>query len=107
MEFNKYQRAAMRTNDSKNESEMFLNAILGLNGETGEISDLVKKYYFQGHEWDEKKVVDELGDVLWYCALLAESLGYDLNEVARLNIKKLKNRYPNGFEKEKSIERTK
>lgn len=77
----------------------------GLNGEAGEIIDLLKKYEFQGHEFDHAKVVEELGDVLWYCALLADALGIQLQEAMRRNIEKLKERYPDGFDKVRSINR--
>ena len=107
MEFNEYQVAALRTNNTKNTLANMMNAILGLNGEAGELADLLKKHLYQGHELDVKEMINELGDVLWYCALLAEALDEDLGEVAKKNIEKLMNRYPNGFEKQKSIERTK
>lgn len=48
---------------------------------------------------------EELGDVLWYVAALATTCDLSLAEIAEFNIAKLKKRYPNGFEFEKSIHR--
>lgn len=101
---NDYQRAAMRTAGDDEESYL-LNGVMGLCGESGEVIDLVKKHLHQGHELDHVKVVEELGDVLWYCALIAEAVGATLSEVMTRNIDKLKERYPEGFSKERSIHR--
>ena len=61
---------------------------------------------FQGHNLETQKIVDELSDVLWYVALTAQSIGCDLDSIMEHNINKLKKRYPNGFEAERSINRT-
>lgn len=102
---NEYQKAAMRTNPEKDLEKNLVNAALGLSGETGEVADLIKKWKNQGHSLDENKLIEELGDVLWYIALATDSIGYDLSDVASLNIKKLKLRYPYGFDSNKSINR--
>jgi NTP pyrophosphatase (non-canonical NTP hydrolase) len=78
---------------------------MGLNGEAGECIDLLKKHLFQGHKLDKDKLTEELGDVLWYCAELACGLSVTLEEVAQRNIEKLKKRYPEGFDAERSINR--
>ena len=104
-EFYDYQRAAMRTANNLTSEQLILNGVLGLNGEAGEIADLYKKASFQGHELDKKKMIEETGDLLWYCAIMAQGLGVTLNEVANLNIAKLKKRYPNGFDPERSKHR--
>ena len=75
-------------------------------GEAGEVGDIVKKYMFQGHNLETQRIVDELSDVLWYVALTAQSIGCDLDSIMEHNINKLKKRYPNGFEAERSINRT-
>lgn len=105
MTMNEYQLLAQRTANTKGRSGKIENEILGLCGETGECADLIKKYMFQEHELDKDKMVEELGDVLWYCAELATGLGVTLDEVARRNIDKLKARYPEGFDPERSIHR--
>lgn len=82
-----------------------LEGALGLSGEVGEVVDILKKSIFQGHPLDVRKVALELGDVMWYLALLAHSIGYNLDEVTKMNIEKLKNRYPNGFSTTDSLNR--
>ena len=101
---NDYQRAAMRTAGDDEESYL-LNGVMGLCGEAGEVIDLVKKHLHQGHELDPVKIAEELGDVLWYCALIAEAVGATLSEDMTRNIDKLKERFPDGFSKERSINR--
>lgn len=82
-----------------------LEGALGLSGEVGEVVDILKKSIFQGHPLDVRKVALELGDAMWYLALLAHSIGYNLDEVTKMNIEKLKNRYPNGFSTTDSLNR--
>ena len=102
-----YQKLAMRTNKPEATQEQnLINGCLGLAGEAGEVCDIVKKYMFQGHNLETQKIVDELSDVLWYIALTAQGVGCDLDSIMEHNINKLKKRYPNGFEAERSINRT-
>jgi NTP pyrophosphatase (non-canonical NTP hydrolase) len=82
-----------------------LNFAVGLAGETGELIDLLKKKIFHGHTVPEEKIISELGDVLWYVAALAESLGVPLDYVAQANVAKLRKRYPDGFSIQHSQER--
>lgn len=70
---------------------------LGLAGESGEVADHVKKHLGHFHELDLVKMKKELGDVLWYVATCAASLGFTLRDVAQANVDKLAERYPNGF----------
>lgn len=84
---------------------LILNAIIGLVGEAAEIQDAYKKVVFQGHPANEEKIVDELGDVFWYAALLCKALGKNFEEVFDYNIKKLRKRYGEKFEANKSINR--
>ena len=105
MEINQYQKAALRTANSLNSKDLMVNGILGLCGETGEVSDVIKKHLFQGHELDVDKIVDELGDVCWYIAILSKSLNVDLETVMKKNIEKLMKRYPDGFSSKNSIYR--
>ena len=105
MKFDEYQALAQRTSSTKYKSDKLLNGLMGLNGEAGECIDVLKKYYFQGHELDEEKLVDEISDVLWYCAELASGLGVSLGDIAQHNVDKLKRRYPDGFDSDRSINR--
>lgn len=84
---------------------MLLNGALGLGGESGEVEDIVKKFIFQGHPLDKAHIAKELGDVAWYLAVAAYSIGYTLEEVLQMNIDKLKERYPDGFDVDKSLHR--
>ena len=97
---NDYQRAALRTaTNLSNRDKLFENGVLGLVGETGEVADLLKKHLFQGHNLDIEKVVEELGDVAWYLAVTAFAVDVDLSYILQKNIDKLKQRYPEGFDK--------
>ena len=103
---NDYQRAAMRTdNKSQTEEERMLDALFGLCGEAGEVMDAYKKYRFQGHESYKDEMIIECSDLLWYAAKLADVLGVTLGEVMERNIEKLKKRFPDGFSKERSVNR--
>lgn len=102
---NEYQRLALRTASKESMENPLLNGLLGLGGETGECQDLYKKHLFQGHELDKAKMAKELGDVSWYLALTAYAIGYDLEDIFRMNIEKLKARYPDGFDADHSLHR--
>lgn len=106
MNVNDYQKFAMRTlNPEIDKKELILNAAMGLCGESGEVIDLVKKHLFQGHDLDDEKLIKELGDVAWYLAEAATSLNVNLSEILEKNIKKLENRFPDGFNSNRSINR--
>lgn len=105
MNFNEYQKAALRTANKLNNDELLMNAALGICGEGGEVADMVKKSRFQGHSLNMTHVAKEFGDVLWYLAIGAHAIGIDFEEIARMNVEKLKKRYPDGFESELSIHR--
>lgn len=78
---------------------------LGLGGESGEIQEHIKKYVLYGKPLPVAKLHEELGDLLWYVAAVADLLGFDLSTVARANIRKLRKRYPNGFTQADAIAR--
>ena len=104
---NEYQRLAMTTlNPALSKKDVLINGVMGLCGESGEAIDIVKKHLHQGHELDKEKLIKELGDIAWYLAEAAYALDVDLDEVLEKNIAKLKARYPEGFDTEKSIHRT-
>lgn len=104
---NDYQALALRTaNLSDGEKRLRLaNWCMGLAGESGEVVDYLKKVVFHFHELDQAKVLKELGDVLWYVAVLSKELGFELEHVMEANISKLMARYPEGFSAEASAKR--
>jgi NTP pyrophosphatase (non-canonical NTP hydrolase) len=72
------------------------HAALGLTGEAGEVADTIKKHLFQLHPLDADKVVEELGDVMWYVAYLCDLMGVSVSVALERNIAKLSRRYPSG-----------
>lgn len=110
MTFNEYQKGCLRTLDKLSKASkdnMLLNGVLGAAGEAGELADLLKKELFQGHGRNVEHIIKECGDVLYYLAVTAESLGITLEDIAIQNNKKLQDRYPNGFEVDRSLHREK
>lgn len=106
MRINEYQELAMRTlNPELDKKDVLINGVMGLCGESGEAIDLVKKHLAQGHELDTEHLAKELGDIAWYLAETATAIGYSLEEIMQMNIEKLKKRYPEGFSKDKSLNR--
>lgn len=67
---------------------------------------MVKKTMFQGHGFPVEDYIRELGDILWYISRGASVLGVTLEDIAIRNREKLSARYPNGFEVERSRDRT-
>lgn len=100
---NEYQAQAMRT--AKPECRSLANAGLGLAGEAGEVADEIKKHLFHKHPLNREKLIKEAGDVAWYLALLCEILNTTLDEVFKTNVDKLLERYPDGFDPERSRNR--
>lgn len=112
MRGNEYQQLAMRTNDGLNRLRLedaianqgdisvsqLLNGALGLTGEAGEVSDLVKKGIFHEKGIDLEHLKKELGDCAWYLAMICDACGFTLDDVMQTNIDKLKARYPQGFD---------
>jgi NTP pyrophosphatase (non-canonical NTP hydrolase) len=106
MKINEYQMEALRTAEGMNhDSPMIVNGVLGLCGESGECADLVKKNLFQGHDLDVNHLAKELGDVAWYLAVSAYAIGFSLEEILQMNVDKLRSRYPDGFDTERSQHR--
>lgn len=104
--FTKYVHEAMRTKNNDLDHKMqLLDGACGLAGEAGEVVDAIKKYNFQGHDLDKAEIENELGDVLWYVALICDTLSINLEEVAKNNLEKLRTRYPEGFSSEDSLKR--
>lgn len=99
MKLNEYQKAAMATAIRPNDNSISYLA-LAICGEAGELADKVKKVIRdkQGQFYipDLTAIAMELGDILWYAANLAKVLGYDLSDIAQLNIEKINGRVERG-----------
>jgi|TARA_R110002012_G_scaffold316326_1_gene531129 NTP pyrophosphatase (non-canonical NTP hydrolase) len=83
------------------EFSQLLTASIGMQAESGEFSEVIKKIIFQGKPFNGDQryhLKRELGDVLWYWVQGCTALGYTPQEVMQENISKLESRYPNGFE---------
>lgn len=109
-----YQNLAMRTSDGNATLRLenvvdcndlmvcdvggILNACLGLSGEVGEFNDIIKKWIFHEKELNIEHLKKELGDIMWYIAMMCHSLNWDLDEIMKMNIDKLQARYPDGFD---------
>ncbi|MBD5256201.1 MAG: nucleoside triphosphate pyrophosphohydrolase family protein [Bacteroides sp.] len=99
MELNDYQKAALSTTIYPNDNNISYLA-LAICGEAGELAEKVKKVIRdkQGQFYipDLTAIAMELGDILWYAANLAKVLGYDLSDIAQLNIEKINGRVERG-----------
>lgn len=93
-----FQRGALRTWQKREQRDAVLNAVLGLTGEAGEVAELVKKALFHGKHVFSLEVLNEMGDVLYYLAVLAHEYGFPLSDVAQHNADKLRLRHPQGFD---------
>jgi NTP pyrophosphatase (non-canonical NTP hydrolase) len=96
MDCDDYQRAALRTARDKDAPDEFIHLVLGLVGEAGEIAEKVKKLVRDKNsdltQLDRNDMAAEIGDVLWYAAVLASFLDLSLGDVAQRNIDKLADR---------------
>lgn len=104
MTFNEYQKQALTTahvgKDNKNTLMEKTIWVMGIAGEAGEVVEKWKKIvaYKEGKisAEDTQELKKELGDVIWYIAVLADSLGLTLEEVMQLNVQKLIDRKKRG-----------
>lgn len=103
MQYNEFVRNQM--NKELEGNDKMHVCIYGIFGEMGEVVELLKKHYFQKHSLDKKEVIKEMGDVLFYFVELCNQMDVDIEYLMEENIKKLKERYPNGFKPKDSIER--
>lgn len=74
-----------------------INGALGLAGECGEVVDIIKKHTQYNKTLDKAHLKEELGDVLWYMAIILEDIGSSFEEVMQLNRDKLDKRFPIKF----------
>lgn len=91
--------------DRASDCVRLMHGAIGLCTESGEIQDTLKKHIYYGAVLDRENLVEELGDVLWYVALLCNALQVSMDDVMDRNIEKLKRRYGDKFSEEKALNR--
>ena len=102
---NEYQKLASRTIPNTFTPEMGeRHALHGMVGEIGELHSIYQKAY-QGHTIEVEHAQKEVGDLLWFIAEYCTACGWNLEDIMQMNIDKLKTRYPDGFDKERSLHR--
>ena len=99
--FNEYQQGAISTNLAKSDQlQELMQQVLGLGDEAGEVQAIFKKWIRDNNAdialLDTKNVAKELGDILWYIAVVAHDLGLSLGDIAQTNHDKLKSRAERG-----------
>lgn len=82
-----------------------MHAQMGISGESGELTDAIKKHVLYNKPLDVTNVKEECGDILWYMALLLDEVGSSFDEVMEMNHHKLEMRYPSGFTEQAAIAR--
>jgi NTP pyrophosphatase (non-canonical NTP hydrolase) len=112
MKFNDYQTWAVSKNMTKEQYDILgsrlkshellqlTHSALGIAGESGELVGAIKKTILYDQPLDRENVKEEIGDILWYVALLLETIGSNFDEVATMNFNKLEKRYPSGYTNE-------
>lgn len=98
-DFDMYQKVAKTTAIYPRE-QAIIYPTLGLTGEAGEVANKVKKIIRDGTDKNNEDMVQaissEIGDCLWYIAVLADDVGVKLSDIANANLEKLENRKKNG-----------
>lgn len=113
MDWSTYSKLASITDDVSYAEQEMRNAVMtrelhyitGLVTEAGELADAYKKHVYYGKPLDEQNIKEELGDVLWYLSRYITERGLSFSEIMQANIRKLKARYPEGFDTVKALDR--
>ena len=100
-----YQKEALRTlstqfNIGEDVTPEMLHAAMGLASEAGEVLDAIKAAIYYGRPLDRTNLIEELGDIEWFLAVLRDELDVSQDDVQRINIEKLRARYPEKFTSE-------
>lgn len=102
---NEYQRLAARTIGTyMTRPQQERHALHGMIAEIGELNGIYQKEY-QGHQATEEHLKKECGDIMWFIAEYCTANRWELDEIMQINIDKLRARYPEGFESERSLHR--
>lgn len=95
----------MATRVAQDETLRILHGAIGCGTEAGELLDAVKRYIFYGKPIDRTNIIEELGDIEWYMAIIRDVLNVSQEEVQQLNISKLQKRFPEKFTEADAIDR--
>ena len=105
MDHAEYAKEVHRTCRIEDRRELLTLSALGIAGEAGEVVDIIKKVLYHAHALDTSALCTEMGDLLWYMTLLCETVGLTLDDVMQANVEKLRQRYPAGFDAQRSQQR--
>ena len=106
MNIRDYQTLSVRTmNKELTKEQQISNMVFGANGELGEVTDILKKYLYQGPRLNKQHLAEEIGDTLFYIVNLCTLFNLDIEDILQGNVDKLRKRFPNGFEVDRSINR--
>jgi NTP pyrophosphatase (non-canonical NTP hydrolase) len=105
MQIPEYLSASERTLIDKGHDLNLLHAAMGISTEAGELMDAFKRKIFYGKPLDVVNVKEEIGDLMWYVAILLRELDLDFEEVLQLNIDKLRARFPEKFTEHHALHR--
>lgn len=111
MDFEEYRKLSARTRPPRKGRmyERLTQAGMGLASEAGEVAGVIEKIVFQGHDFDlgmRDRLQKEVGDLLWYLAMLLDEADMSLDDVMQNNIWKLQKRFPEKFTTEDSVRRS-
>lgn len=98
MHLNEYQTAIKHLDSYESTHRGDMAVLLGVAGEAGELLEVEKKRIRDNVSFEiaQKQKLKELGDILWYVATYARRIGFDLDDIARYNIRKLEDRKDRG-----------
>ena len=90
MTFDEYQGEAIRTVQPDADAVYLAGK---LTCEAAEIFEPILKWNYHGKAFDQREITEEIGDLLWYCAVLADKFGISFDDIAQANIGKLRHRH--------------
>lgn len=105
---NQFVEEVLRTESKPDNVEVnmrALHAVMGIQTESGELTDAYKRNIFYGVPLDPINLKEEVGDILWYIAVLLDELGSSFEESMSMVIAKLRKRYPKKFTADRASER--
>ena len=106
MDLKDYQELCKKTAKKfDNDEKEILTWGLGIAGEAGDVASCIKKVHVHGNHSVKEGIKENLGDTLWYVAMICSFYGWDLKEILKENISKLEKRYSEGKFTEKDAQR--